>query len=157
MNKTANLRRIQNEVKQMKLQAKEYENMFQINMVDDDMYHWQAMLYGPEDSLYDGYQFKLDIKLPENYPFSPINVKFVTPILHVNVNSRGDICLDILKTKWAPSQNIQSIVLSIRLLLGQPNTDDSFNADLSELYRTSKEEYATRIKNACRDYAIRRI
>lgn len=151
MNTTSNLRRIQNEVKSLENNTAEYEKMFSVNMVEDDMYHWHAILYGPPDSLYHGYNFKLDIVLPSDYPYSPPRVKFITPIKHVNVNSEGDICLDILKGNWIPSQNIRSILLSIRLLLAEPNPNDPFNSELANLYRKDKEEYIRTIKKACED------
>jgi len=160
MNKTANLRRIQNEVKQLKEQDNQTSNIFKINMVDDNMYHWRAIIYGPDDSLYEGYEFELDIQLPDDYPFSPITVKFKTQILHVNVNTKGDMCLDILKNKgsssqnnWVPSQNIRSVLLSICSLLHEPNVDDSLNSDLAELYRTDKNKYITTIRDACAKFA----
>lgn len=149
MNSTSNLRRIQNEVKSLKGNTEEYGKMFNVNMVGDDMYHWQAILIGPPDSLYQGYNFKLDIVLPADYPYSPPRVKFITPIQHVNVNNGGDICLDILKGNWVPSQNIRSILLSIRLLLAEPNPKDPFNSDLATLHRTDKKEYIRKIKKSC--------
>lgn len=151
MNSTANLRRIQNEVKTLEKKCEEYDKMFRVNMVEDDMYHWQAILYGPEDSLYEGYQFKLDIVLPADYPSSPPRVKFLTPILHVNVNNNGDICLDILKNNWRAAQNIRSVLVSIRVLLADPNTNDPFNSDLAQLYRTDKQEYIDKIKKFCNE------
>lgn len=149
MEATASLRRIQNEVKHLENHKNEYEKMFEINMVGDNMYHWQAILYGPEESLYEGYEFELDILLPKNYPFSAPRVKFITPIQHVNINNKGDICLDILKDKWAPAQNIKTILLSLLLLLSKPNPSDPFNSDLAELYRTNEDEYNKTIKKYC--------
>lgn len=150
---TANLRRIQNEIRQIEKQSHEYAKMFQLVMVDDNIYHWAAWLHGPEESLYEGYKFKLDVQLPNNYPYSPIKVKFITPIKHVNVNSQGDICLDILNNNWKPSQNIQSIMLSLRLLLSHPNTDDPLNSDLAELYRTNKTLYEKTVRESCKERA----
>lgn len=154
MNSTANYRRIHNEVRQIEKQASEYEKMFKLSRKDDNIYHWQAVIFGPVDSLYEGYKFELDIHLPDNYPFSPPNVKFLTPIQHVNVNAKGDICLDILKNNWTPSLNIQSVIVSLGQLLTYPNTDDPFNSDLAELYRTNKKEYTKRIKEHCQKNAI---
>lgn len=151
MNSTSNLRRIQNEVKTLKSNTEEYGKMFSVNMVGDDMYHWHAILIGPQDSLYQGYNFKLDIVLPVDYPYSPPRVKFITPIQHVNVNNDGDICLDILKNNWIPSQNIRSILISIRLLLAEPNPEDPFNSDLATLYRTNKDNYIKKIKKSCKE------
>ena len=153
--KTANLRRIRNEVNQIREQAQDYTNMFEIEMVGDDMYHWKAIIYGPEDTLYNGYKFEVDIKLPDNYPFAPPTVKFLTPIQHVNINDKGDICLDILKNNWAASQNIQSVLLSLRLLLSSPCPDDPLNSQLAQLYRTDKKKYNKKIKDSCASHAIR--
>jgi len=145
----ANLKRIQNEVKMLKNENNQYEKMFSVNMVGEDMYHWQATLHGPEDSLYAEYDFKVDIVLPADYPFSPPTVKFLTPIQHVNINKNGDICLDILKNKWAATQNIFSVLMSIIVLLGNPNPEDAFNSDLAELYRKDKTDYVQKIKSFC--------
>lgn len=155
MNTTANLRRIQNEIRQIQRCSDEYSGMFQLNMVNDNAYHWKGIIIGPEESLYEGYKFELEIKLPENYPFSPPSVKFITPISHVNVNSKGDICLDILKNNWAPSQNIQSVMLSLRLLLRYPNTDDPFNQELAEIFRSDIKEYERIVRMDCKRYATK--
>lgn len=154
MNKTTNLRRLQNEVSYLQSNKSDFENIFKIDMVNDDMFHWVAILYGPKDTLYEGYQFKLDIKIPDNYPFSPPTVKFVTPIEHLNVNKNGDICLDILKNDgWAASQSIKSVMISIGVLLGCPNPQDPFNPDLAQKYRNSESDYAHTIKKYCEKYA----
>ncbi len=55
------------------------KKQFTLLMVDDNMYHWKAILNGPDDSLYAGYRFELDIKLPNEYPFKPPIIKFITP------------------------------------------------------------------------------
>lgn len=149
------IRRIQNEIKQITTQAREYQDMFKIDVDNNDLFNWRATIYGPEDSLYDGYAFDLDIKLPENYPFSPISASFRTKILHVNVNSSGNICLDILKNNWSPSQNIQSVLLSIISLLGQPNETDPYNPELASIYEKNKPRYISLITKHCEDHAIK--
>lgn len=150
MSKITNIRRLQNEVRRIDEQRETYKNMFHLKMIDDNMYHWNAELYGPEDSLYEAKQFNLDIQLPSDYPFSPPRVKFITPIEHVNINKNGDICLDILKPEyWAASQNIITVMISIRVLMSNPNPDDPFNSELAALYRTNHDEYVSRIKSSC--------
>lgn len=152
---TARNRRILNEVYNIEKNAKYYEKMFKIKMINENLYHWEVILYGPDDSLYHGYQFKLEVKLPNDYPFSAPNVKFVTPIQHVNINEEGNICLDIIKdnNKWTPSLNITAIILSIMLLLSKPNYEDPFNANLAELYRNDYDRYIRKIKKSCEKYA----
>jgi len=153
MNKTSNLRRLMNETKQINTEKESYASMFELKMVGEDIYHWTATVYGPEDSLYENYQFELDIKLPEDYPTSAINVKFITHIEHANVNKNGDICMDILKDKWTSALNIRTVLISLISLMNKPNLDDPFNSDLVELYRKDEKQYIKKIKDACKKYA----
>jgi len=37
--------------------------------LDGDLYHWQAMIDGPEGTPYDGGIFTIDIVFPPEYPF----------------------------------------------------------------------------------------
>lgn len=46
---------------------------------------------------------------------------FKTPIYHPNIDFSGRICLDILKEKWSAIYNVQSVLLSLQSLLGEPN------------------------------------
>ena len=65
---------------------------------------------------------KKDIVVPESYPFQPVKMKFLTKVYHPNISSAsGAICLDILKDKWTAAYNIQTVLLSLQSLLGEPN------------------------------------
>lgn len=147
MKKISNLRRIQNEVKDIVNDSS--TNCIQIKMISDNIYKYIAEISGPIDSLYEGYKFKLSIDLSDDYPFSPPSIKFLTPIKHLNINSTGNICLDLLKDNWKPLLSIKSILMSIILLLSEPNISDPLDSDLAVIYRTNKKEYATIIKKYC--------
>merc|ERR1711976_758216 len=72
----------------------------------DDIYSWQASILGPPDSPYQGGLFFLTVKFPTDYPFKPPKVQFITKIYHPNINSNGQICLDILNKKWSPALTV---------------------------------------------------
>lgn len=106
---------------------------------DSDMTHWQATIFGPEDTPYHGGIFYLDIQFTNEYPFKPPRVFFKTPIYHCNINRQGGICLDILKDNWSPALNISKLLLSICSLLAEANPNDPLMPDIAELFRNNKE------------------
>ena len=98
-------------------------------MVGDDLGHLVGTLQGPEDSPYEGGVFKVDIKIPDSYPFEPPKMKFTTKVWHPNISSQtGAICLDILKDEWSPALTLKTALLSLQALLCSPEPDDPQDA-----------------------------
>ena len=63
---------------------------------DGNVSHWTATIKGPAETPFEGGTFVIDIKFPQDYPFKPPKMAFMTKIYHCNINSSGSICLDIL-------------------------------------------------------------
>jgi ubiquitin-conjugating enzyme E2 D/E len=105
----------------------------------DDITHWQATIFGPEDTPYHGGIFILDIKFTDEYPFKPPKTYFKTPIYHCNINRQGGICLDILKDKWSPALTTDKLLLSICSLLAEPNPDDPLVTEIAEILKLNKD------------------
>jgi ubiquitin-protein ligase len=87
----------------------------------DNLYEWASTMTGPAGSPYAGGIFFLDITFPQDYPFKPPKVVYRTRIYHCNINSSGQICLDILKDNWSPALTISKVLLSICSLLTDAN------------------------------------
>ncbi len=83
----------------------------------------------------------MDIVVPNEYPFAPPKMKFITKgavvslcinvtvnivaVWHPNVSSQtGAICLDILKDQWSPALTMKTALLSLQALLCSPEPSD---------------------------------
>tara|TARA_B110000037_G_C16976203_1_gene447156 strand:- start:498 stop:956 length:459 start_codon:yes stop_codon:yes gene_type:complete len=144
--------------KRLKMELKEFKksNLDQITAGPKhikNMYEWNAIIIAPKDSLYENGVFKLIINFPQDYPFRPPKIEFITKIFHPNINSNGQICLDILKTSWSPALTISKILLSISSLLTDPNFDDPLDISVSKLYKEDIELYKKTVKDYVKKYS----
>ena len=83
-----------------------------------------------------------DITIPDNYPFQPVKMKFITKVYHPNISSAsGAICLDILKDAWSPVLTLKSTLISLQSLLCSPEPRDPQDAEVAKHYMTSKSSF----------------
>ncbi|EDO05801.1 Ubiquitin-conjugating enzyme E2 D2 [Babesia bovis T2Bo] len=121
--------------------------------VGDDMFHWQATIMGPHNSLYQNGVYFLNIHFPSDYPFKPPKVAFTTKVYHPNINNNGAICLDILKDQWSPALTISKVLLSISSLLTDPNPDDPLVPEIAQLYKQNRKLYESTVRDWVQKYA----
>eukprot|EP00435_Cladocopium_sp_Y103_P020510 s2206_g5.t1 len=76
----------------------------------DDIMKWTAVMFGPDDTPWEGGTFQLEVSFTEEFPTKAPHVKFLTKMFHPNIYNNGEICLDILqggvppqKTRYFPS------------------------------------------------------
>ncbi len=137
------LRRLQTELKEITLDP---PSNCSAGLEKEDIYNWYATIIGPEGTPYQGGVFNLKIFFPTDYPFKPPKITFITKIYHPNINSNGNICLDILKDQWSPALTITKVLLSISSLLAEPNPDDPLVPDIANLYKTDRESFNKKAK-----------
>lgn len=111
--------RLQNELMELMLSSTPGISAFPSS--PSDLLSWTATIAGPAETPYASLVLKLSFAFPQNYPYAPPMVLFMTPIYHPNVDFSGRICLDILKDKWSAVYNVRSVLLSLQSLLGEPN------------------------------------
>ncbi|KAJ8925934.1 hypothetical protein NQ315_009786 [Exocentrus adspersus] len=116
----------------------------------ENLFRWIGTIMGPKDTVYETLKFKLSFQFPNSYPYTAPVVKFVTPCFHPNVDTSGNICLDILKDKWSALYDVRTILLSIQALLGEPNVDSPLNALAAEKWQ-KQEEYRKHVLDTYRE------
>lgn len=121
---------------------------------EDNIYEWEATIMGPSLSPYAGGIFKLLIQFPDTYPFKAPHIKFKTKLYHPNIDFFGNICLDILTTKWSPAMKLSKILLSITSLLDDPNPDDPLNKEAANLFIDDIESYNKKARLYTLNHAI---
>lgn len=107
--------------------------------------------FAVKDGLYYGQVHILRIEFIQNgkmFPRDSPGVKFVTPIYHPNVSSDGSICLDVLKDKWSPLYNIDTIFNSVICLMNDPNPGSPLNSKAAHDYTLSRN----RFRDICTSY-----
>ena len=119
----------------------------------DNLYEWVSTIVGPTGSPYKDGVFFLDIQFPTDYPFKPPKVTFRTRIYHCNVNSSGQICLDILKEQWSPALTISKVLLSICSLLTDANPHDPLVGSIAQQLLQDKESHDKTAQEWTKRYA----
>ncbi|CAN7134276.1 unnamed protein product, partial [Brassica rapa subsp. narinosa] len=114
---------------------------------DNNIMLWNAVIFGPDDTPWDGGTFKLSLQFSEDYPNKPPTVRFVSRMFHPNIYADGSICLDILQNQWSPIYDVAAILTSIQSLLCDPNPNSPANSEAARMYSESKREYNRRVRD----------
>ena len=145
------LRRIQKELTDLQ---KDAPDNCSAGPKSDNIYIWEGMILGPNDSPYAGGIFNLEIHFPTDYPFKPPKVLFNTKIYHPNINASGNICLDILKDQWSPALTIGKVLLSISSLLTDANPKDPLMPEIANEYIHNRAQYEATARSWTLKYAM---
>ncbi|XP_002168321.2 ubiquitin-conjugating enzyme E2-22 kDa [Hydra vulgaris] len=147
--------RIQREFKEVIRSEEVSKNNIKLELVDGASFtKLKGEIVGPPDTPYENGRFKLDINIPETYPFNPPKIKFLTKIWHPNISSvTGAICLDVLKDQWAAAMTLRTVLLSIQSLLASPEPDDPQDAVVAQQYKEQHEVFLKTAKHWTITYA----
>lgn len=91
-----------------------------VSLVNGGLFHWEAVIIGPKGSTYEDGLYRLDIKFSNDYPNTKPTFTFMTKIYHPNINSKGNICTNLLN-QWNSEYSICDEVNIICNLLANPN------------------------------------
>ena len=128
-----------------------------------------ALIIGQKNTPYGyGYYF-FEFNFPDNYPFSPPVVRYLTNDgtmrFNPNLYTNGKVCLSLLNTwsgeSWTSCQTINSILLTLSIvlcenpLLNEPGVQDNNNNNNNNNNAIEKYNYLVTYKNV--EFAICKI
>lgn len=132
-------RRILKDLKEIESENSDY---FHILPNEDNIFEWQGFFLGPEDSYYSGSILPISVLFPKDYPNKPPQVNFPAGLVfHPNIFENGSICLDVLQNKWSPMMNIKTVILSLMILLREPNISSPANPKAAKLFDENLREF----------------
>ena len=65
--------------------------------------------------------------IPANYPHEAPKILCKTKVYHPNIDTSGNICLNILRAEWKPVLDINSIINGLYFLFYEPEPNDPLN------------------------------
>ncbi|KAG5621634.1 hypothetical protein H5410_006852 [Solanum commersonii] len=132
---------------------------------DSNIMLWNAVIFGPDDTAWDGGTFKMTLQFSEDYPNKPpkvlhISLSYVFSycmqiiVLLISfafayccsVYADGSICLDILQNQWSPIYDVAAILTSIQSLLSDPNPNSPANSEAARLFSENKRDYNRKVR-----------
>jgi ubiquitin-conjugating enzyme E2 G1 len=145
----AAIKRLQKEFKSL---TENPYNEFSFSLNEDNIFKWDFIIFGPNDTPYEGGVFTAQMLFPKEYPNKPPTLKFVSDIYHPNVYVNGKVCISILHEgtdaygyessveRWKPVHGVASVILSVISMLSDPNDESPANIDAAKMWR---EDYSS--------------
>jgi len=138
---------------EFKQQEKEPNCYYSLYPDEKNFLSWDILLFGPNDTIFEGGIFKCRLEFTKEYPTKPPKFKFIDNLFHPNIYQNGDVCISILhegvdiygyediSERWNPSHSVNSILMSILSILAAPNFESPANVDASKLWQENFDEY----------------
>ena len=131
-----------------------------VGLNNEDIFEWNLTLKGPENSYYKKGIYYLRAKFPKDYPESPPEITFITPIYHLNVNSKykqgvplGQIYLKSL-IYWKREYNMKKILPEIFVLLLNNNPECGYDSERNKEFRHKRAMFEEKVKYFNKKYAL---
>eukprot|EP00041_Stephanoeca_diplocostata_P005771 m.68477 g.68477 ORF g.68477 m.68477 type:complete len:154 (+) comp15985_c0_seq1:137-598(+) len=132
------------------------EGVHSITPEEDNILHWTCKLL-PTKEPYNCGAFDFSVDFPEQYPFAPPKITFITKILHPNFDENGEVCLQAIDAaKWKPATKMDQVFVSLRELIENPEPDHPLRTDLAEQFVADRKSFEKHAKEHAKKHALQR-
>ena len=152
------LQRIENEFKELNNKCVPSLGV-SVGLFDkDNICMWRVTILGACDSSYKGALFLMEFTFQNDYPEKPPKIRFLTPIYHLNVNSRNDQELGLIQPNlinkwWNSSNNIMELASKIFTLFYFQYPEYAFEIERAKEYKENKSLFEEKAKYFNQKYA----
>ena len=110
---------------------------------------WRVLLKGPPKTNYANLWYYLFITFPEQFPYLPPNIRFITPIYHINITEEGGFTHGFINKIFKKDETVDDLLMNIYEVLRKPNENLKFAAtkERKEMFMNHKFEYYTKVAN----------
>ena len=114
-----------------------------------DVTFWKILVTGPEATPYDKCTFLCYVNFKDTYPLTSPEIRFVTKILHPNINYQGRVCHSIFDRNWSPDIKMSELFGVVFGLLLNPDRDDPLDSDLALSFYNDNGQYEADVMSHC--------
>ena len=107
-----------------------------------------------EDSFWKGGKYKFTVTIDNEYPYKPPRVHCDTPVYHPNIDTEGNVCLNILRADWSAVLGVTPVILGLLFLFIDPNPNDPLNKDAAKVQRENMNQFRENIRRSLMGYSI---
>ncbi|KAI0920122.1 hypothetical protein AcV5_009939 [Taiwanofungus camphoratus] len=123
--------------------------------VGDDLAFWKIVIEAPEGSPYEGGTFLAYIDFGGDYPQAAPEVRFITPILHPNINRHGKVCHAALDRNWLVDMTINVVLQILYGILLTPDTDNPLELHATMEYNDDGGNHALKVHDMVKKFAAK--
>jgi ubiquitin-conjugating enzyme E2 M len=102
----------------------------------------------PSENYWQGGRFTFTFKIPDSYPHEPPKVLCDQIVYHPNLDTKGNICLNVLREDWSPVQTVTSVIFGLLFLFIDPNASDPLNSEAAKDLMQSTSNFKSNVRKA---------
>ena len=114
---------------------------------NNDLMNFQIEIK-PSENYWQGGAFTFTFKIPDSYPHEPPKVLCDQKVYHPNLDTQGNICLNVLREDWSPVQTVTSVIFGLLFLFIDPNASDPLNSEAAKDLMQSTLNFKANVRKA---------